>query len=240
MAIFIMCLASFLSIGTLSLIKYLPASAVGSSDYTDVLGSFGASAVLIYGAPNAPLSAPRNQIFGQFVAAVIGIMCRLWIVDSMDGNVGLALPVSITLCIFVQAVTQCFHPPAGGTNLIMVLSPTTSKIGFGQLVPVTYGTLVMFGWGLLCNNLNPENKYPLYWFGFKNGCLGYCQPETPAGVTETDLNTTINDTKINEAVDEGVSDDQDPSKNKGSTCESLGRAVVENADVFGIQVHNST
>ncbi|KNC77695.1 hypothetical protein SARC_09849 [Sphaeroforma arctica JP610] len=164
----LMAIASFLSIGTLSLIEYLPSSAISSSDYTQVLGSFGASAILVYGLPNAPLSQPRNQIVGQCIAGLIGIACRLLIADNMGGNIILALPVSITLCILCMAVTQSFHPPAGGTNLIMVLSSTTSDIGFGMMVPVIYGTLVMLFWALVTCNLNPRVAFPKYWFGFKH------------------------------------------------------------------------
>lgn len=38
-----------------------------------VVASFGASAVLIYGVPDAPLSQPRNVIFGHTFSAVVGV-----------------------------------------------------------------------------------------------------------------------------------------------------------------------
>ncbi|HHT9129722.1 MAG TPA: HPP family protein, partial [Candidatus Brocadiaceae bacterium] len=38
-----------------------------------LLGPFGASAVLIYGAYKAPLAQPRNVLMGHFLAACIGV-----------------------------------------------------------------------------------------------------------------------------------------------------------------------
>ena len=38
-----------------------------------LIGSFGASAVLVYGAPQAPFSQPRNLIGGHCLSALIGV-----------------------------------------------------------------------------------------------------------------------------------------------------------------------
>lgn len=39
-----------------------------------VIGSMGATAVLLYAIPESPLSSPRNAIGGQMISAIIGIV----------------------------------------------------------------------------------------------------------------------------------------------------------------------
>jgi hypothetical protein len=53
---------AFLGIGALSLLHF---GLSDSHDYTIILGSFGASAVLLFGAPTVPFSQPRNCIGGR-------------------------------------------------------------------------------------------------------------------------------------------------------------------------------
>ncbi len=51
-----------------------------------LIGSFGASAALLFGAPQAPLAQPRSLIFGQLIAAVCGVSAFKFV----GGDVGLA------------------------------------------------------------------------------------------------------------------------------------------------------
>lgn len=39
-----------------------------------LVASFGASAVLLYGVPDAPLSQPRNVFFGHTLSATVGVL----------------------------------------------------------------------------------------------------------------------------------------------------------------------
>lgn len=41
------------------------------SDYTFLLGSFGATSVLVYGFPNAPFSQPKNVIGGNLISSTV-------------------------------------------------------------------------------------------------------------------------------------------------------------------------
>ncbi|MDN3688577.1 HPP family protein [Cyclobacterium jeungdonense] len=43
-----------------------------SQDFLFLIGTFGATSVLLFGAPNSPLAQPRNIIFGSFISAIIG------------------------------------------------------------------------------------------------------------------------------------------------------------------------
>lgn len=46
-----------------------------------VIGSFGASAVLLYAAPGSPFSQPRNLIGGHLVSALTGVACFKYLPD---------------------------------------------------------------------------------------------------------------------------------------------------------------
>ncbi len=44
------------------------------NDFVLMIGSFGASAVLVYGAIKSPLAQPRNVIGGHILSAFIGVL----------------------------------------------------------------------------------------------------------------------------------------------------------------------
>jgi CBS-domain-containing membrane protein len=62
-------IGAFLGIATVALISYKVLEGKG---LTMIIGSFGASAVLIYGAIKSPLAQPRNLLGGHIFSAVIG------------------------------------------------------------------------------------------------------------------------------------------------------------------------
>ncbi|MCD6185385.1 MAG: HPP family protein, partial [Deltaproteobacteria bacterium] len=63
-------IGAFLGIAAVSYINY---NIVEETDLVMVIGSFGASAVLIYGAIKSPLAQPRNLIGGHVISAIIGV-----------------------------------------------------------------------------------------------------------------------------------------------------------------------
>lgn len=84
-----------------------------------LIGSFGASAALLYGAPHSDFAQPRNLIIGQLVAAFVGVTAY----KAIGVHVGLAGAVAVATTIAILQVTHCLHPPAGATALIAVLGP---------------------------------------------------------------------------------------------------------------------
>ena len=48
-------------------------------DILFLIGSFGASAVLLYGTPGVPLAQPRNLMGGHILSALIGVLMNGWI-----------------------------------------------------------------------------------------------------------------------------------------------------------------
>src|SRR4051794_15004472 len=63
-------IGSFLGI---ALIGFINKGSFSSTDNIFLIGSFGASSVLIYGIVNSPLAQPRNLIGGHVISALIGV-----------------------------------------------------------------------------------------------------------------------------------------------------------------------
>lgn len=128
-----------------------------------LVGSFGASAVLIYGAPSADLSQPRNFIGGHLVAAFVGVLVN----KLLPGNLALAAALAVSLAIAGMHATRTLHPPGGATALIAVIGgDSIHALGFVYVFsPVFVGALIMLVVALIINNLsdNHARRYPRYW-----------------------------------------------------------------------------
>jgi CBS-domain-containing membrane protein len=135
-----------------------------------VIGSFAASAVLLYGLPAAPLAQPRNVLGGHMLSALVGVAVRMLIVEQACESephcfwVGCALAVG--LAIFVMQLTATMHPPGGATAFIAVASDASvNRLGFMYvLLPAGAGAAIMMFVALITNNLFPQRRYPQYWW----------------------------------------------------------------------------
>ena len=83
-----------------------------------VLGSFGASAVLLYGAPYSPLAQPRNVFLGHLLCALVGVATYKMCGDQVLESNWLAAPLCVALGIMAMQAFDCLHPPGGGTVII--------------------------------------------------------------------------------------------------------------------------
>ena len=59
-----------------------------------MIGSFGASAVLIYGATNSPLAQPRNLVGGHIISALVGVTIHKLIPGELWLSSALAVSTS--------------------------------------------------------------------------------------------------------------------------------------------------
>jgi len=127
-----------------------------------MIGSFGASAVLVYGAVRSPLAQPRNLIGGHVLSAIIGVLC--W--KLLSQHMWLAESVAVATSIAVMHATRTLHPPGGATALIAVTgSPAIHNLGFLYVIfPATIGPLILLAIGLLVNNVPASRRYPEIWF----------------------------------------------------------------------------
>ena len=130
-----------------------------------LLGSFGASAVLIYGAPLAEFSQPRNLIGGHVISALIGVSIHQLLPDPSSFSLAAALAVSLS--IFSMHMSRTLHPPGGATALIAVTGGVqVQRLGYLYvLCPVLLGATILLVVALAINNLstNPKRHYPVYW-----------------------------------------------------------------------------
>ena len=110
-----------------------------------LMASFGASAVLLYGVPDAPMARPRNVLGGHFLSALTGVSCY-----QLLGETWYAMTLAVTLAILVMLLTGTTHPPGGATALVCVLE----HAGFGFiLLPVLTGAAILTIWARLINHL---------------------------------------------------------------------------------------
>lgn len=127
-----------------------------------LVGSFGASAVLLYGIPTSPYAQPRNLVGGHVISALIGVGCAT--VFSDYPAIGAAVAVSLSLAL--MHLTRTIHPPGGATAMIAVIGgDTIHALGYWYvLTPIALGATLMLLVAILINNLSPHRRYPQYWF----------------------------------------------------------------------------
>lgn len=151
-------IGSFLGI---SAVSYLHFNLLAGDDLVMIIGSFGASAVLIYGAIKSPLAQPRNLLGGHVLSAVIGVFCY----QAVHDQIWLAAALAVATSIAVMHLTKTLHPPGGATALIAVIgSENIHALGYLYvLMPVASGATIMLVIALLVNNMSPKRQYPEFW-----------------------------------------------------------------------------
>jgi CBS-domain-containing membrane protein len=129
------------------------------NDNLFLIGSFGASSVLIYGVINSPLAQPRNLIGGHLICAIIGVTVHQFI----PNEIWLASALAVALSIVAMQITKTLHPPGGATALIANIGSEKIKaLGYGYVLnPVLTGVIILFVVALIFNNISKSRSYPL-------------------------------------------------------------------------------
>lgn len=145
----------------IALVGWLNSVWFSDGDTRLLLGSLGASAVLVYGAVRSPLAQPRNLVGGHMISALVGVLA--W--KLLGGVPWLAAAAAVATAIALMHLTRTLHPPGGATALIAVIgSEDIHAAGFYYvLVPATLGPLVLLVVALLVNNLAASRRYPEIW-----------------------------------------------------------------------------
>lgn len=148
-------IGAFLGIGLIGLLnsKYFTAN-----DNLFLIGSFGASAVLIYGIINSPLAQPRNVIGGHVLSALVGVTIH----KLIPGELWLSAALSVAIAIVLMQMTKTLHPPGGATALIANIgSPKIHELGYIYVLsPVFTGVLILILVAIACNNATAKRSYP--------------------------------------------------------------------------------
>lgn len=148
-------IGAFVGIG---LIAYLQSLMLTDYENIFLIGSFGASSVLIYGAIQSPLAQPRNLIGGHLISAFIGVL----VYRSLPEIIYLTAPLAVALSIVGMQITKTLHPPGGATALIAVIGSEKIKaLGFlYPIAPVLIGCLILYVIAMIFNNITPQRSYP--------------------------------------------------------------------------------
>lgn len=120
-----------------------------------VLGSFGASCVLIFAYPDVPFSQPRNVILGHFISSLLGLIFL-----TAFGAHWWSLALAVGTTIAAMMITRTVHPPAGSNPVIVFLTqPSWSFLWY----PTLAGALLLVAVALIYNNTIRDARYPKYW-----------------------------------------------------------------------------
>jgi CBS-domain-containing membrane protein len=152
-------LGAFIGIAGVALVQ---AYIFDGTDLVLMIGSFGASAVLVYGAVKSPLAQPRNLVGGHFLSALIGVMAyKMFPTQPVMGAAA-----AVSTAIAVMHATKTLHPPGGATALIAVIGGNkVHSLGFlYALVPAVAGAAILLIVALLFNNIPKNRRYPEFWF----------------------------------------------------------------------------
>ena len=130
---------------------YLSAKYFEPRDLTLLIGSFGASAVLVYGAVKSPLAQPRNLVGGHILSGLTGAACFY----LFGGVIWFAAAMAVSSSIVLMLATRTLHPPGGATALIAVIGGAkVHSLGFlYAFLPAGAGAVILLIVALLVNNL---------------------------------------------------------------------------------------
>lgn len=120
-----------------------------------LLGTFGASALLVFAYPDSPFCQPRNVILGHLIGAITGLVflqfCPVsWWCDAL----------AVGTAIGLMKLTRTVHPPACSNPLIIfALKPSWTFL----LFPTLAGAALIIIVALFYHNLRREARWPKYW-----------------------------------------------------------------------------
>lgn len=118
-----------------------------------VAAPLGASAVLVFGMPDSPLSQPASVIGSHLVATAIGLLF-----DQFLPGGWMFMALAVATVMLVLAAFRLTHPPAGADPLVVMMTHP----GWGFLVlPVLAGAVILVAVGVLVHRLPPRAVYPL-------------------------------------------------------------------------------
>lgn len=134
---------------------FIVAEAAAGLQVTLLLGSFGASCVLLFGYPEAAFAQPANAVLGHLISAAFGLFF-LHVVGPQPWSLACALGCAIA----AMMITRTVHPPAGSNPVIVFLSHP----GWGFLIfPVLSGAVLLTAVALVFHTVVRKRPYPMYW-----------------------------------------------------------------------------
>ncbi len=133
---------------------------LGSMEGLMLIPSFGASSLMVFGAPYSPFAQPRNVVGGHIISALCGVFAY-----HVCGEGWLAAALAVASAGALMHLTTTMHPPGGATALLAVIGdPRIIAQGYSYaFLPVGAGMCVIVLLAVLINNLVLHRQYPTHW-----------------------------------------------------------------------------
>lgn len=122
-----------------------------------LIGSMGATAVLLFAVPHGALSQPWAVLVGQVASAAVGVTCARLVADPVL-SAALAVGLAIGLMHYLRAI----HPPGGATALTAVIGgQQVHDLGYAfVLKPVFVNSALMVLAAIALNAAFAWRRYP--------------------------------------------------------------------------------
>lgn len=119
-----------------------------------IAAPLGASAVLVFGLPESPMSQPANVIAGHVLATLVGLAFAHVLPQAWW-----SLAAAVGLVMVMMGALRILHPPAGADPLVVMwLCPDWTFVIF----PVLAGAVLLVAMAMLVHRLPPgRTTYPL-------------------------------------------------------------------------------
>lgn len=163
-----------------------------------ILPSMGASAVLLFALPHAPLSQPWPVVGGHLVSGMIGVAVQQWLPGEFAA--ALAVGAAITAMYFLR----CLHPPGGATALMAVVGGSAvHQLGWAFVWQVCLVNLVLILLAALVFNAPFHwRRYPNAWHSKPASALpfSFAQEDFAAAITEIDTLVDVSPEDLQQLV----------------------------------------
>ncbi len=126
----------------------------GMTEAVMIFPSMGASAMLIFGAPENPFSQPAHVVAGHVIAAASALAAN----QLFPAGGPLVIAGAIAAVMLILGLLRLSHPPAGATVLVVLLTHPDWKF---LLTPVFTGAITLVLVALVVHRLPPRMTYPL-------------------------------------------------------------------------------
>ena len=166
-----------------------------------LIAPFGATAVLVFAAPNSPLAQPWPAIVGNTASALVAIALCHVITNPL-----ISVPLAVGLAIVVMAGLRATHPPGGAMAMTVALgAERILPHGFGfALAPMAAGTIILVITAAIYAHLTGR-RYPLRQFGEVNPQGTHDPaPVERLGLTEDELTEILS--RYRQSLNLGVED----------------------------------
>lgn len=121
-----------------------------------VLASTGASAMLVFGLPQSPVSQPWPIVGGHLISAFVGITAYYLVPSPI-----LASSLAIGFAMYFMHITGSMHPPGGATAVTAVIGGSTiHELGYYFIiVPVFFNSIILLSIAMAVATFRDHNPF---------------------------------------------------------------------------------